>query len=81
MKFWKHVDKGAPLDTTLAQIARSPLSDRTKRMIPSATTLQCTIKNINWLLRYWTEHDFPDPIQPQFGYARSGPRGVVGYEA
>lgn len=78
-KFWKHADRGAPLHATLAQIAGSKLSDLTKQRIPDAATLRCTIQNINWLLRYWAEGDFPDPIQPEFGYTRKGPKGAVGY--
>jgi len=81
IKFHKHTDEGSPLATTLTHIAGSTLSERTKAMIPDADTLCCTIKNINWLLRYWAEGDFPDPIQPEFGYTRSGPKGAVGYAA
>ncbi len=78
-KFHKHTREGSPLVTTLAQLAGSSLSERTKAMIHDVDTLRCTVKNINWLLRYWADGDFPDPIQPEFGYARTGPKGAVGY--
>lgn len=66
------------LDTVLAEIRASKLSERTKALIPDRATLHCTVRNINWLLRYWREQQFPDPVSDQWGFVRR--KGVVGFE-
>jgi hypothetical protein len=79
-KFQKHAGgPGAALADVLGSLRGSSLSERTKGLLPTAETLHCTVRNTNWLLRYWTEQDYPDPVQPQFGFVRGG--GAVRFEA
>lgn len=74
-KFQKHSpDSG--LSEVLAAIQGSKLSEKTKARLPTGDVLRCTLRNVNWLLRYWRELDPPDPVQPEFGFAR-GRGGAV----
>ena len=76
-KFERHSGPlDSPLDGTLACIRGSEkLSVKTRDRLPTRETLHCTVRNVNWLLRYWQEEQYPDPVQPQFGFARDK-RGV-----
>lgn len=76
IKFHSHVTPG-PYAAVSRQIAASKLGERTKAAIPSQAVLECTARNVNWLLTYWRQLAFPDPVQPRFGYVRR--RGVVGH--
>jgi len=70
LKFERHSDSG-PLDAVLHSIATSEkLSSKTRERLPTRETMHCTVRNVNWLLRYWHEADYPDPVQPEFGFAR-----------
>ncbi len=74
-KFERHSDSG-PLRSVLTSIGGSQkLAPKTRGRLPTVETLHCTIRNVNWLLRYWQFSDYPDPVQPEFGFARDK-RGV-----
>jgi hypothetical protein len=74
-KFEWHCESG-PLCAVLTSVGGSQrLSEKTRARLPSADTLRCTVRNVNWLLRYWQFADYPDPVQPEFGFARDK-RGV-----
>jgi len=79
-KFERHTKRaGNSLDSVMEALRGSSLSERTRGMLPSAETLHCTVRNTNWLLRYWGEEAYPDPVQPQFGFVRDG--AAVRFEA
>ena len=69
-KFDKHCCVGGGLDEVLSSIKTSSLSIKTRERLPSRETLHCTVRNVNWLLCYWHQPDYPDPVQPQFGFVR-----------
>lgn len=51
-KFEKHAI-GNNLDTVLQSLQGSKLGDRIKKQLPSAARVVVTIRNINWVLKYW----------------------------
>ena len=69
LKFAKHSQAGGFADVR-RQISSSRLSERTKESLPSEQVLRCNARNINWLLSYWRESQYPDPIQALYGFAR-----------
>jgi len=70
-KFERHSGPLGPLDGILDCIRGSEkLSIKTRDRLPTRETLHCTVRNVNWLLRYWQEAEYPDPVQPEFGFAR-----------
>ena len=83
-KFESHL-KGVAggLDSTLCTLQCSKLSQRTKDSLPSAGVVLCTLRNINWLLKYWAEPTLtPDPLLIEHGEAVYGfvrHRGAVAY--
>jgi hypothetical protein len=78
-KFPRH-SPDSELGAVLGALQRSKLSGKTKERLPTPEVLLCTVKNVNWLLRYWHEMDPPDPVQPEFGFCR-GRGGAVMFEA
>ena len=79
----KHISGvSSSLNGVLGALARCPkLSDRTKTLLPSESRVQATIRNINWLLRYWAcdqpcrtdpsenwSTPCPDPITEEYGF-------------
>jgi hypothetical protein len=52
IKFEKHAG-GDTLEDVLASLQRSKLGDRVKGQLPSASRVQNTIRNINWVFKYW----------------------------
>jgi hypothetical protein len=69
-KFPRHTSD-CDLKGVLKSLGDSKLSEKTKARLPSEETVRCTLQNVNWLLRYWHELSPPDPVQAEFGYARS----------
>ena len=69
-KFPKHVQAGshASLKAVLLDLQGSSMSDKIKRNLPSARRIECTVRNANWVLAYWTCEPAPDPIQPEYGF-------------
>jgi len=65
------------LGGVLGSLMQSKLSEKTKARLPSPEVLHCTVRNINWLLRYWRELCPPNPLQPEFGYCRLRTGAVV----
>lgn len=65
LKFCNHVPPpggaagGSTLQSVIGAIRRSRLSDKTKSQIPDFARVEATVRNSNWVLRYW------DCIQPQ----------------
>lgn len=78
IKFDRHADPG-PLDAVLDALRGSKLSERTRGHLPTREGLHCTVRNVNWLLKYWEEPAYPDPVQPQYGFRRVD--GVVRHDA
>jgi hypothetical protein len=61
------------IEEALHTLKISKLSDRTKGSLPAASQVTCTIRNINWLLRYWKEPEtVPDPLESSAGRATYG---------
>jgi hypothetical protein len=80
-KFERHATSGT-LDAVMTSIARADkLSVKTRERLPSREVLDCTVRNVNWLLCYWRHADFPDPVQPEFGFSRDKPGGAVRFAA
>jgi len=84
-KFGIHVQtskasKNFSLQTVLQSLRTSKLSQRTKESFPTLNQIQCTIKNVNWLLLYWTWPErVPSPLDPRFGFQKNK-KGLVTFE-
>ena len=81
LKFAKHCMLGRDIHSytdVLRQINTSKLCQKTKEALPSDAVIHCNARNINWLLEYWTQHDYPDPVQPMFGFKRI--HGKIGHD-
>lgn len=78
-KFSNHAPD-SDLGVVMESLQQSKLSGKTKERLPSPEVLLCTVKNVNWLLRYWHELCPPDPVQPEFGFCRTR-TGAVAFEA
>ncbi len=77
-KFSNHApDSG--LGAVMGSLLQSKLSEKTKERLPSPEVLHCTVRNVNWLLRYWRELSPPNPVQPEFGFCRLR-SGAVAFE-
>lgn len=79
-KFHRYL-KGGPtkkLEELLGILQRSKLGDRMKNCIQSFETLECTVKNVNWLMQYWTHGTYPSPVQEQYGFVLKS-NGAVDY--
>ena len=78
-KFPKWCGKGARgYSDILCELMASKLSDKTKANLAAAGRIETTIRNVNWVLQYWTCEACPDPVGPQFGYRLERP-GVAQY--
>ena len=84
-KFNRHVGAHAGVTGTgglsllLAQLQSSEiLSARVKQTLPTYERVECTVRNANWVLSYWTCEPSPDPIDPTFGF-RLLPGGCPAY--
>ena len=81
-KFPKHVSVGthASLEAVLGDLhGSSGLSQRVKNALPSVQRIECTVRNTNWVLAYWTCGPAPDPVQAAYGF-RLLPNGAVEYD-
>ena len=55
LKFSNHVDSEcSTFDEVYNEIQRSRLAQKTKNMFPCTEDLISTIKNINWIIEYWS---------------------------
>ena len=85
-KYATHV-KAAPssLHHVFETLHHSKLSQRTRDSLPSVARVVCTVRNVNWLLKYWREPtNVPSPLfqeagVPTYGFVKRG--GVVAYAA
>ena len=63
----------------------SKLSQRTRDSLPSVLRISCTIRNVNWLIKYWREPtNVPSPLLQEGGVATFGfvkHNGVVSYSS
>jgi hypothetical protein len=81
-KFGVHVSKSTAsrdfnLKSVLQCLRTSKLSQRTRESFPTLDQIECTVRNVNWLLLYWTWPErVPHPIQPQFGFTKNQ-KGLV----
>jgi len=76
----QHSGPSVTLQTILYTLRTSKLSQRTCDCLPSVPQIECTVKNVNWLLHYWTHPEtVPAPIDADstFGFAKR--KGVVVY--
>lgn len=83
-KFSSHVKARLPsLQAVLHALKNSKLSQRTSGSLPSAEQVRCTARNVNWILRYWTDPTrAPSPTElcegrATYGFVRS--KGLVAY--
>lgn len=86
IKYASHVKAPpASLHLVLQTLHHSKLSQRTRDSLPSVPRVACTLRNVNWLLKYWREPtSVPSPLLTEEGRATFGfvkRRGVVAYSA
>ena len=71
------------LHHVLEALQRSKLSQRTRDSLPSVGRVLCTVRNVNWLLKYWRDPTcVPSPLLQEGGTATFGfvkRKGVVAY--
>ena len=71
------------LSSTLISLHSSKLSQRTRDSLPTVPRVECTVRNVNWLLKYWSEPTLtPNPLEVENGESKYGfiiRNGVVGY--
>jgi hypothetical protein len=81
-KFPRHVSPAAhaSLKATLFELQGSGISERVKQSLPTVERIDCSIRNTNWVLAYWTCEPAPDPIQHAYGFRLVHPGGGVEYD-
>lgn len=67
-KFPTHTDSRRGLRAVLGELMRSKISQRTKDSLPSPERIETTVRNVNWVLQYWTCAPTPDPLSDHYGY-------------
>jgi hypothetical protein len=68
-KFPKHARPVCDgLNQVLSDLNHSSISQKTKDSLPTYERIDCTVRNANWVLAYWTCEPAPDPIQSVFGF-------------
>ena len=78
IKFQRHV-ASSDLEGVLSDLQAASIAARTKESLPTAARIVCTVRNVNWILAYWTCEPAPDPIQHAFGF-RILPNGTPVYD-
>jgi hypothetical protein len=83
-KFHSHIKSPPPnLQCLLDTLHASKLSQRTCTSLPSVPQISCTVKNVNWVLSYWSDPTrAPSPTELDgntavFGYVKQ--KGLVTY--
>jgi hypothetical protein len=83
-KFSSHFKSAPPtLQCILDTLHASKLSQRTCASLPTVAQISCTIRNVNWVLNYWSDPTHaPSPTavadgSPTFGYVKQ--KGIVAY--
>lgn len=77
-KFNRHA-RSAQLQAVLDELHGSTMAPATKNNLPTVDRVACTIRNVNWVMAYWTCLPAPDPLQAQYGFCVM-PNGTPGYE-
>jgi hypothetical protein len=85
-KFATHVKTHpASLHHVFETLHHSKLSQRTRDSLPTVPRIACTIRNVNWLIKYWREPtNVPSPLLQEGGVATFGfvkRKGVVAYSS
>jgi hypothetical protein len=80
-KFPKHVSVAshASLHETLLELQNSGIAASVKQTLPTPERIECSIRNTNWVLAYWTCEPYPDPVQSAYGF-RLVPGGGTEYD-
>jgi hypothetical protein len=83
-KFASHIKVPHPtLQSILSTLQASKLSQRTCASLPTVAQISCTVRNVNWVLNYWSDPTrTPSPTElsdgnPVFGYVKQ--KGLVTY--
>jgi hypothetical protein len=84
IKYASHVKSPhSTLSAVLDTLRHSKLSQRTRDSLPSTQRIACTVRNANWLIKYWREPAcVPSPLLQDGGVATFGfvkRKGVVCY--
>ena len=86
IKYATHIKTPPPtLHHVFETLHNSKLSPRTLNSLPSVGRVVCTVRNVNWLLKYWREpSNVPSPLSqeagvPTYGFIKR--KGVVAYAA
>jgi len=67
-KFPSHVESRRGIRLVLSELERSKISQRTKDTLPTPERIETTVRNVNWVLQYWTCAPAPDPLDDAYGY-------------
>ena len=83
-KYPAHIKLHTPsLRAVLTTLKESKLSQRTSGSLPTVEQVQCTARNVNWVLRYWGDPTrTPSPTEADGGTATYGfvkRKGLVTY--
>jgi len=65
--FASHIKSSGDFHAVMASMQSSKLAARTKQSLPSFERAECTIKNVNFILAYWTGAR-PESMDPQYGF-------------
>jgi hypothetical protein len=69
--FASHVHNSSDFHAVMASLQSSKLSAKTKQSLPSFERAECTIRNINFILAYWTGLR-PESMDAQYGFCEQG---------
>jgi hypothetical protein len=71
------------LHSVLQTLQHSKLSQRTRDSLPTVPRIACSVRNVNWLIKYWREPtNVPSPLLQEGGVATFGfvkRKGIVAY--
>ena len=81
-KFDRHVSEQdcTSLDNLLHALHNSKLSTRTKNQLQTIDVMRCTVQNANWILQYWDQGTYPDPLSSNYGFTVDR-EGVMAFQA
>ena len=82
--FSTHVSSGrTTMASVLQQLLGSKLSDTTKNRLPSVAQVECTLKNVQWVMAYWgaVNGNVDTPLNGENGYVRGETHGSVTFSA
>ena len=82
--FSLHVSTGrCTLAAVLQQLQGSGLSAITKGRLPCSEQVECTLKNVQWVMTYWSavNENVDTPLNGECGYVRGATPGSVTFAA